>query len=296
MKDLMGKKNLFFIISAVIIITGIIATLFGGLNQDIDFSGGTAMHINIGKQFDNNEVRAIVKEKLGFEASSIQKAGDVGQQVIIKIKEIDTAQRIALFDGIKEKYSLNQEDLYSTDNVNPTIGNELKWQALIATLIASVLMLVYISFRFEFKSGVAAVVALIHDLFVMLAVYALFRIPINTSFIAAMLTILGYSINDTIIVFDRIRENNRKAKRGSFDEVINTSVRQTMARTINTSLTTLLTIGALYFLGVPSIKEFALPLIIGIISGTYSSIFIASPIWSLLREWSAKSKTKHKMA
>ncbi len=296
MRDIMAKKNIFFIVSAVIIVAGIIASLFGGLNQDIDFAGGTAMHVNIGQQFDNNEIRAIVSEKIGFEPSTVQKTGENDEQVIIKTKEIDTTKRNDIFEGLKEKYGLKQEDLFSTDNVNPTIGNELKFQALIAILIASVLMLVYISFRFEFKSGVAAVAALLHDLLIMLAVYSFFRIPINTSFIAAILTILGYSINDTIIVFDRIRENKRKIKKVQFDEVVNTSIWQTMARSINTSLTTLVTIGALYLLGVPSIKEFALPLMIGIISGTYSSIFIASPIWVLLREISSKKKEKYKMA
>ncbi|WP_094547214.1 protein translocase subunit SecF [Petroclostridium xylanilyticum] len=291
--NLIKSSKIFFIVSAIVILAGIATILVAGLNQDIDFAGGTAMHVRIGKQFDNNEINAIVTDAIGIAPSSIQKVGE-GDEVIIKTKEIDTIQRDKVFQALKQKYGLDQKDLFSTDNVNPTIGNELKYQALMASLIASILMLIYITFRFEFKSGVAAVIALIHDVLVMLTVYAVFRIPINTSFIAAILTILGYSINDTIIVFDRIRENRKYMKKEEFSNVVNKSIWQTMARSINTSLTTLLTITVLYILGVQSIKDFAFPLIVGIVSGTYSSIFIASPIWVMWREWEAKKKSRLK--
>jgi preprotein translocase SecF subunit len=291
--NLIKSSKIFFIVSAIVILAGIATILVAGLNQDIDFAGGTAMHVRIGKQFDNNEINAIVTDAIGIAPSSIQKVGE-GDEVIIKTKEIDTIQRDKVFQALKQKYGLDQKDLFSTDNVNPTIGNELKYQALMASLIASILMLIYITFRFEFKSGVAAVIAMIHDVLVMLTVYAVFRIPINTSFIAAILTILGYSINDTIIVFDRIRENRKYMKKEEFSNVVNKSIWQTMARSINTSLTTLLTITVLYILGVQSIKDFAFPLIVGIVSGTYSSIFIASPIWVMWREWEAKKKSRLK--
>ncbi len=298
MVDIMGKRRIFFIISAVIILAGIVGMLTGGLVQDIDFAGGTAIHINIGQDFDNEGIKTIVGDITGIDRSFIrvQKAGEGNQQVIIKTPEIDTTKRNEIFDNLQTKYSLEQEALFSTDNVNPTIGGELKQQALLATLIAAVLMLVYITFRFEFLTGIAAVTALVHDLLVMFTVYSLFRIPISTSFIAAMLTILGYSINDTIIVFDRIRENKKRMQKEKFIDVANKSVLQTVARSINTSITTLLTIAALYILGVPSIKDFAFPLIIGIISGTYSSIFIASPVWVMLKEWQDKRKAKYKAA
>ncbi|MDK2798491.1 MAG: preprotein translocase subunit SecF [Clostridiales bacterium] len=293
--DIIGKRKIFFIISAIIILAGIGKMLVTGLNQDIDFAGGTAMHVNIGKEFNNNEISNIVADAIGFAPSAIQKVGD-GTQVIIKTKEIDTVQRDKVFQALKQKYGLEQKDLFSTDNVNPTIGKELRYQAFLASLIASVLMLIYITFRFEFKSGVAAVIALIHDVLIMLTVYAIFQIPINTSFIAAILTILGYSINDTIIVFDRIRENSKYMKKDKFSTIVNKSIWQTLARSINTSLTTLLTITLLYILGVESIKNFAFPLIIGILSGTYSSIFIASPVWVMWREWRAKKKSNLKTA
>lgn len=294
MIDIMGKRKIFFILSGVIILTGLIAMLVGGLNQDIDFAGGTEMHVNIGKEFDNNEIKSIVGEVTGVDGAFIhvQKVGADGKQVIIKTTEIDTLKRNEVFEALKEKYGLSIDDKLMTDNVNPTIGNELKYQAFLATVIAAVLMLGYITIRFEFKSGVAAVAALIHDLLIMLTVYALFRIPINTTFIAAMLTILGYSINDTIVLFDRIRENKKYMKKEKFGNIANKSIWQTMARSINTSLTTLIMITALYVLGVPSIKDFAFPLMIGILSGTYSSIFIASPVWVAWQEFQDKKKSR----
>ena len=151
-------------------------------------------------------------------------------------------------------------------------------------------MLLYITYRFEFKFGVVATAALLHDVLIMLAVYAMLQIPINTSFIAAMLTIVGYSINATIVIFDRVRENRGLMKRNTpISELVNISITQTMARSINTSLTTLLTIGMIYILGVNAIKEFALPLIVGIVAGTYSSVLIAGPLWVI---WKSREKPR----
>lgn len=291
MINIIGMKKIFFIISSIIILIGLSTMLISGLNEDIDFAGGTAMHINIGRTFDNDEIADSVSEAIQVEPSSVQKVGD-GTEVIIKTKVIDTIQRDKVFQVLKEKYELKQEDLFSTDNVDPTIGKELRSQAFLASIIASVLMLLYITFRFEFKSGIAAVIGLLHDVLIMLTVYAVFRVPVNTSFIAAILTILGYSINDTIIVFDRIRENRKLMKKESFTAVVNKSILQTMSRSINTSVTTLITIAALYIVGVQSIKEFAFPIIIGILSGTYSSIVIASPIWVTWREWQENKKSR----
>ena len=293
MLDIMGKRKIFFIISTVIILTGIITMLAAGLNQDIDFTGGTAFHFNIGQEFENEEISQLVEEVIGFEPSTVQRAGEAGTEVIIKTREIDTDTRDQVFERLKEEYGLDPEtDRLGSENFNETIGQELKNQAFLATIIAAILMLAFITIRFEFRSGVAAVIALMHDLLVMLTVYTLFRIPINTTFIAAMLTILGYSINDTIVVFDRIRENTKKMRKDKFAHVVNTSIWQTIARSINTSITTLVTIVALYILGVPSIKEFAFPLIIGILSGMYSSIFIASPVWVMWKEFEQKRKVK----
>ena len=161
---------------------------------------------------------------------------------------------------------------------------------MVSLAVAAVGMLLYITYRFEFKFGVAATAALLHDVLVVLAVYAIMQIPINTSFIAAMLTIVGYSINATIVIFDRIRENRGLMKKGtSLAELVNVSITQTMARSVNTSLTTLFTIGMIYLMGVSAIKEFALPLIVGIIAGTYSSVLIAGPLWAV---WKSKEKPR----
>jgi len=154
---------------------------------------------------------------------------------------------------------------------------------LISVIIATIGMLIYITFRFQLSYGISAILALTHDVLFVLAIYAIFRIPLNSPFVAAMLTVVGYSINDTIVVFDRIRENMKHAKRNTYEEVADNSIKQTIRRSINTSLTTLLAITALYVFGVEAIKDFTLPLLTGIMVGTYSSIFIASPIWVLIK-------------
>ena len=179
--------------------------------------------------------------------------------------------------------------MLSIDTVSPSIGAEVTRNAIIASIVAVMLMLVYITFRFEFLFGLTAVMALIHDLIIVLGVYSLFQIQVNSPFIAAILTILGYSINDTIVIFDRIRENRNKFGKFDYENLIDTSLSQTFQRSINTSITTLLAITAIYFLGVQAIKDFALPLIVGIMIGTYSSVFVASTLWYKIKMYQ-KSK------
>lgn len=284
--NIVEKRKTWFTISIIIIIAGLLAMPInammgnGILNFDVEFIGGTVMEVNIGQDFDiTNDIRPIVIEITGDESPQITRSGDQG--VSIKTKSIDATTRTKLYDALKEKYNLDgMNDLLNVDDVSPTISTEMQLKALQALLIASILMLIYITFRFkDWRFGLAAVLPLIHDVLIVLAVYSIGRVPVNNSFIAAILTIVGYSINDTIVVFDRIRENRKAAKKGDLEGLIDRSISQTIVRSINTSVTTLLTITVLYFLGVQSIKEFALPLIVGIISGTYSSIFIASPLW-----------------
>ncbi len=279
------------ILSLLLTITGlfgILAAPFGMnlFNLDIDFTGGTTMHVALHTQVDqavSSDVSKIVKDSSGQDASSIQKTGD-GTEVIIKVKELSSETRAKVFDALKTKYSLEDKDLLQSDNVSSVVGQDLKTKAFLSALIAAVLMLIYITFRFEFKSGLAAVICLIHDLLVMMSVYVIFQIPMNMNFIAACLTILGYSINASIIIFDRIRENMKFARKESFSQVVDRSIWQTMPRTINTSLTTLFTIIMILILGVPSLKNFALPIVVGIVSGAYSSAFLAGPLWSFFRK------------
>jgi len=286
------KNKLWFGISIVVILVGLIFIMAWGLNLGIDFTGGTIIQIDMGKNYDTSEIREIT-DKFDPEAAIIY-AGEDKTHVQIKTKmELSDEERGTLFNEFSQKYDLEPEALVSIEKVGPVIGDELKKKAVISLIIAGIGMLLYVTFRFEFKFGVAAILAILHDVLIVLAVYAVFRIPVNTSFIAAMLTIVGYSINDTIVVFDRVRENIGYMKKKSWADVVNVSVSQTMVRSINTSLTTLFTISMIYLLGVEAIKEFALPLIVGIISGTYSSIFIASTIWAV---WKSREKVRTRRA
>jgi preprotein translocase subunit SecF len=279
------RSRLWLGISGLLILVGLVFTMTTGLNLGIDFTGGTIIQIDLGKSFTTQEIREITD---GFDKeASITYAGEERTQVQIKTKlNLSEKERAEVFEKFKDKYNLDNEDLLSMQKVGPAIGEQLKKQAFISLAAAAVGMLLYITYRFEFKFGVVATTALLHDVLIVLAVFAVMQIPINTSFIAAMLTIVGYSINATIVIFDRIRENRGFMKKGtSLAEVVNLSITQTLARSINTSLTTLLTIGMIYIMGVSAIKEFALPLIVGIIAGTYSSVLIAGPLWVI---WKSK--------
>ncbi len=292
--DIIKNRKIYYIVSLVIILAGVIGFVVnGGFNLDIDFTGGTTMSIEMGEGLDRaklDRVETVAEQVLGEKPSVVQKAGDSESLLVIKTKELDTEQRDTLFQAIKEEFSLAVEAPESTENVSATVGEDIRNRAVLSVSVAAVLMLIYISIRFEFMSGVAAVVALLHDVLVMLAAYAIFQIPMSSTFIAAMLTIIGYSINATIIVFDRTRENRKKDFKRPFEEVAEESIWQTMTRSINTTVTTLLTITMVYIFGVTSVRNFALPLIIGIIAGLYSSIFLSSSIWTSLRGLRRKKK------
>ena len=179
-------------------------------------------------------------------------------------------------------------EIISRDSVSATIGKEMMSTFAKAVLVVVILMLIYIWFRFELLSGISAILALCHDVLIVLSVYAIFQLPIYTTFIAAILTVLGYSINATIVVFDRIRENSRLLRKESFENVVNKSVWQTLSRSINTSVTTLITLLCLYILGVTSIRQFMLPLIVGVVCGAFSSVFLAGQFWVLFKAKKAK--------
>jgi preprotein translocase subunit SecF len=283
-----NKTRFFMILSSVIILAGLITGFaFGGLNLGIDFTGGSIFTIEMGSSFTDQDINAALTAN-GVDPAKAQIVHATktvtGDEAVVRMQQLpyDTdmkALRESIVDSLKEKYPNVAPG--EIENIAGTTSSEIIANAFLSVVIASVLMLIYIWIRFALYSGIAAVIALLHDVLIMTAFVSITRIQINSPYIAACLTILGYSINDTIVVFDRIRENNKRygAKEMSRAQIADRSIVETMPRTINTSLTTLITITAVYIFGVPSIKEFSLPLIIGLASGTYSSIFIASPIW-----------------
>lgn len=291
MLKIIERTKLWFAISLIVIIIGMVSLGMKGLNYGIDFQGGTVVTIEMGKDFNQQTKEEADKiiQKYDPKASSY-----IANQTQLEIKSNDLSDEkvTSMFNELKKEYKLEDTALVSENKVGPSIGNELKKKALTALGFATIAILIYVWFRFEVKFGIAAIIALLHDVLITLGVYAVFQIPVNSPFIAAILTIVGYSINDTIVIFDRIRENLRKMRGKDAAEIANASVNQTMSRSINTSLTTLITITAVYIF-VPSVRDFAFPLIIGIAAGAYSSIFIASPIWVILSK-RVRSRSKKK--
>lgn len=283
----------FVIAPALIIVVGIIMFIVhGGFNFDVEFLGGTRMEVEMHTSFDNDEVAELILDKTGANAK-VQLSGVSTSRAVIKVQSTDDdeATKNGVMDALKDKYGIADEDLLSVNTASASFGMETQRKAFMYTLLAIICILIYIAIRFELKSAVMAVVALAINVLVMLSVYAITNIAINTTFIAAMLTIVGYSINNTIVIFDRIRENMKyRKKNDSIFGLVNKSVGETMGRTINSTITTLITIVLVYFLGVNTIKEFALPLIIGIIAGAYTSIFIASSFWAVWRDSEIKAK------
>lgn len=289
--DFMRTKYVWFGVSIVLIAVGLISLAFQGLNWGIDFTGGTIFHMKIDPSIKVADVRAVLdKHNLGAD-SVIQRAGEKGDEMFVRIKPISDADRRALIADFNKELKIDINAIQS-DKVDAVIGKELRNNALLGILIASIGMLIYITLRFEFKFAIAAIIALLHDVFIMLGTYSVFQLQVNSSFVAAVLTIVGYSINDTIVVFDRIRENLRLRKKESIDTLVNNSINSTLARSINTLLTTLFTITAVYIFGGETIKDFAFSLIVGLVSGGYSSIFIASPLWALWKERELTAKKK----
>lgn len=276
------KTKIWFGISLAIMLLGLVFIVKDGLNYGIDFKGGTLVQINMNKEFDKSEVEKILKKYTNDYITNEARDNNDNVQLEIRSNSLKDEQIKPMFNEIKDKYKLKDVDLLSQRRIGPSVGKELRQKAILSLFIANIAMFIYVGFRFEFKFALAAILALVHDILITISIYAIFQIPLNSSFIAAVLTIVGYSINDTIVVFDRIRENSKKNRKASEVEIANISITQTMSRSINTSLTTLFTIASVYIF-VPSVREFALPLLIGIICGAYSSIFIASPLWTIFK-------------
>ncbi|MEG1141723.1 MAG: protein translocase subunit SecF [Clostridia bacterium] len=282
--DFLKYRYVFLAVSLSFIIIGLIYSFNVGFKFDIDFKGGTKIQVDLKQDFNNKDIEELVYNVCN-KKPLVQKMSGGTSSVSITTEVISEELSDKISKELKNKYS-NMEDP-SVRNVQPAFGKDLIESAVLAIIAAIVLILIYIGFRFKvlgFTAAVTAIISLVHDALVMLTVYGICGFAINSTFVAVLLTIIGYSINDTIIVYDRIRENKRKVtKVQNLKETINTSISQTMKRTIYTSFTTIATISIVYifayFNNQQVLMEFSLPLVIGIIIGTYSSIFIASSLW-----------------
>ena len=288
MLKIIEKSKIWISISLIVIVIGFGFACFQGLNLGIDFKGGTQVSIQLNENINKDDVDAIVKEYAPDSSTTISDK----YEYEIKATDLDSDKLSSIMTELKDNYSLDDTALISQEEIGAAVGKELTRNSLLAILAASAVMLVYVAIRFEINFGIASIVATLHDVLITIAVYAVFGIPVNTPFIAAILTIVGYSMNDTIVIFDRIRENLKKMRRANIVEIANTSITETLSRSINTSLSTLVTIIAINIL-VPSVREFTIPLIVGIICGAYSSIFIASPVWVFLKGKAGNKKPKN---
>lgn len=291
-----NNKIKYLLIPIIIVVAGIVMYFVQGFNFDIEFMGGIKMQVDMGTTFSNEEVSSYLEEKTGVTPIIVQTVGG-GTQASIKTQPIEEEKKNEIYSLLKEKYNLQADEPMSVTSASASFGNKVQKKAFVYTLIAILCILAYIALRFEWRSAITAIIALVINIMVMMAVYVISYTPLNTTFIAAMLTVIGYSINNTIVVFDRIRENMKgyNPKKGeTISEITNRSINESMGRTINTTLTTLITIVVLYIVGVPSIKEFAFPLIVGVLAGAYSSIFIASPWWASWKESDEEAKKQKK--
>lgn len=288
MLKIIEKSKIWISISLIVLVIGLVFACFKGLNLGIDFKGGTEVSIQLNENIDKQDVDKIVKEYAPDSSTTISDS----YEYEIKSTDLDSDKLSSIMTDLKDKYSLDDTALISQEEIGASIGKELTKNSLLAILAASAVMLIYVAIRFEFKFGVAAILATLHDVLITITFYLVLGIPVNTPFIAAVLTVVGYSMNDTIVIFDRIRENSKKMRRADSVEVANVSITETLTRSINTSLSTLVTIIAITIL-VPSVREFTIPLIVGVVCGAYSSIFIASPVWVFLKEKSGKKKVKN---
>ncbi len=284
-----NRARICLCVSAAIMVIALVMSLCGfGINYGIDFAGGLNIQYNMGEAFDQADVETALKNQ-GINEYAISTSGENGSIVQIRVPTLSDESEIqnlqnALEAELSAKYTSMDTETATASYVGPIAGKVLVRNAILSVVLASALMLVYIAIRFDLSSGLAAVIGLLHDVLIMLSFMVILRsfVQMNSSFIAAMLTIVGYSINNTIVIFDRIRENKKKLEAADRDAIVTTSVKECLGRTVNTTVTTLITIVALYILGVDTIREFSLPIIIGILSGVYSANLINGYVWSML--------------
>ena len=296
MIDFIGNRSKAYLLSSILVIAGLVSLAFFGLNLGIDFTGGTVFHLNLGEGFLMEEVESVLAEFEELEGATVQVVqgrdldGDLADEgLVIKAPIIEESRRNELMDAFRSHWpNLDPDDL-RIESVGAVVGGELTRQALLSLAVAIVLMVAYITFRFEFKFAIATIASLLHNVLVVVGVFSILQMEINVPFVAAILTVFGYSVNDTIVIIDRIRENIEHKRKSDYATIVNESINQNLMRSINTSLTTLfvliaLLIGFHYFIGSVDLIVFVIALIIGVLVGTYSSIFVASPLWLNLQD------------
>lgn len=276
--DFMGRSLPFFVVSIVLILASYILLFSKGLNYGIDFSGGTLVQVKYEKPAPINKMREQISVDEMFANASITEFGNP-QEVVIRFSSSSTSVEEDLSDRVtKLLQGTGDFEIRRVDIVGPKVGSELREKGIMAMVISIIAILGYIAFRFEWRFAVASIFALIHDISIAIGALVLFRVDINLDILAALLTLLGYSLNDTIIVFDRIREELKESKTYNLFEVINYSVSKTLSRTVLTSLTTFFVVLTLFLFGGEIIHGFGLTLLVGVVVGTYSSVFVASPL------------------
>ncbi|HUJ16817.1 MAG TPA: protein translocase subunit SecF [Nitrospirota bacterium] len=285
--DFMGWKNVSFTVSAILITLGIVGLVQigrGKANLGIDFVGGTTIQLSFKDAVPIDKARSAL-EKSGMQGASIQQVGEGGNKILIRLRESEgTSDKIQ--NLFKQEFPENPFEVYSIMEIGPVIGQALQQQALWAVVISIAAIIVYIAFRFQFRFGVAAAIATVHDVLAVLGVFFILHKEINLLIITALLTLAGYSLTDTVVVFDRIRENLRRSKRDPLPKLVNDSINEVLSRTIITSLTVVLVLIPLVIYGGEVLHDFSLALLMGVVVGTYSSVFVASPI---LVVWQARS-------
>ncbi len=290
--DIIGKRYWFFLLSALVMVPGLISIAVQGFNLGIDFTGGTLLDLQFARPVTVTEVRSALAE-YKLENSTIQLAvagaSESSPNVFIRTHVLSDDERRVVLSGIEK--SLGSFDTLRVEKVGAVIGSELTKNAIMAVVVSWLFMIAYITYQFEFKFAVSGILAIAHDIFIVVGVFSLLQKEIDASFIAAILTIVGYSINDTIVIFDRIRENLKShSKAEPFAQLVNRSIWQTMTRSIYTVLTVVFATAALYFFGGETTKNFSLALLIGFCSGAYSSVFNASPIWVTWKEYEERKR------
>ena len=298
--DIIGRRKIWYAISSILIIASLFFMVTRSFNMGIDFTGGTIMDLRFEKAVNINDVRSVLND-YDLSNSTIQLSGDSSssteaQNVMIRTVDLEEQDRKEVMSALSDK--LGDYQVLREEKVGATMGTELIMNAIYATIISWILIIAYVSYRFEFKFGIAAVLGLIHNVLIVLGAFALTQRQVDSSFIAALLTIIGYSINDTIVIFDRIRENLKLhfRKNGDIVELVNVSIFQTMTRSIYTVCTVLFATFSLYFFGGDTTKDFAFAMLIGFFCGAYTSIFIASPLWVTFKRFSDKRKIAKRAA